>query len=204
MATGYTYKIGEGVSFNDFVMTCARAMGACVMMRDDSPDAPIPDKFEPSTHHAERLQESVDRLCEVNEIDHTHAWSQSLKNHKAEIQHAQKEIKKNQELKVKYEAMLAKVQAWEPPSSDHVEFKNFMIQQITDSIKWDCGDTFHQKRLARKPLSGKKYKQIMLDTAVNDIIYHNKENKAEIQRAEERTRWVNQLRDSLKTERVGC
>ena len=27
MATGYTCKIGEGVSFNDFVMTCARAMG---------------------------------------------------------------------------------------------------------------------------------------------------------------------------------
>ena len=34
MPTGYTYKIGEGASFKEFVMACARAFGACVEMRD--------------------------------------------------------------------------------------------------------------------------------------------------------------------------
>jgi hypothetical protein len=35
MPTGYTAAIGEGIEFDKFVMQCARAMGACVMMRDE-------------------------------------------------------------------------------------------------------------------------------------------------------------------------
>ena len=47
MPTGYTAPIKDGISFNDFMWGCARAFGALIMMRDDPPGTPIPERFEP-------------------------------------------------------------------------------------------------------------------------------------------------------------
>lgn len=38
----------------------------------------------------------------------------------------------------RYEAMLAAVEAWEPPSEGHREFKGFMRDQLLSSIQFDC------------------------------------------------------------------
>jgi hypothetical protein len=35
MPTGYTDKIKDGISFEEFVLSCARQFGACISMRDD-------------------------------------------------------------------------------------------------------------------------------------------------------------------------
>ena len=69
MPTGYTAKLMEnGQSFQEFVMFCARAMGVCVMMRDDSLDKPIPEKFEPSDYELKEMAKArteLDRLLSM-------------------------------------------------------------------------------------------------------------------------------------------
>ena len=50
MPIGYTSKLHDGDQpFNEFIMSCARAFGALVTMRDDPNDAPIPE-FEVSEY----------------------------------------------------------------------------------------------------------------------------------------------------------
>jgi hypothetical protein len=172
-------------------------MGACITMRDDSLDTPIPVKFEPSDYHLKALQDAVDALCEQDKMTTEEAWNESRRKCRATIRKGIEGMKKQQELRKKYEDMLAQVNAWVPPSPDHVEFKKFMIQQITSSIEWDCNGDYYLRESVAKPLSGKKYLREMKERAVRDIVYHNEENKKEIERAADRTRWVNQLRDSL-------
>lgn len=197
MATGLTCKIKDDISFEEFAMTCARSMGACITMRDDPMDAPIP-KFEPSTHHVEALQSAIDVLCDVEKMPLSVAWNQSRKEYRAHEKYLLERIKEAQELRAKYEAMLVKVQAWEPPSPDHVEFKQFMIQQITDSIKFDCIEDYYIRQLGSRPQSPKKYLNDIREKAISDIIYHNNENKNEIQRVNKRNQWICQLHNSLK------
>ncbi len=60
MPTGYTHLIEEGCNLEEFVWACARAFGACVMMRDDSVDKPVPEKFEPS----DSVTDDWPALCE--------------------------------------------------------------------------------------------------------------------------------------------
>jgi len=49
----------------------------------------------------------------------------------------------------RYEAMLAKVRAWTPPSEDHRGLRSFMESQLVDSIKFDFGSEPYQQKLPR-------------------------------------------------------
>ena len=59
MPTGYTAAIAKDITFNDFVMQCAKAM--LIMMRDEPANAPIPERFEPGSHY-------VNKITEANEL----------------------------------------------------------------------------------------------------------------------------------------
>ena len=68
MPTGYTDAIKDGITFQQFAMNCARAFGACVTMRDDPSDKPIPERFEPSAWHKERLGDAYAALSELDKM----------------------------------------------------------------------------------------------------------------------------------------
>src|SRR4051812_11552416 len=130
MPTGYTYAIEKGCTFEEFVWGCARGMGACVMMREDPLDKPIPDAFEPGSFYRERLEEEKKKLAEIEALtdqditDRMVAENAEIRarNEKCRLEHA--------DLGQKYEAMREKVAGWEPPSTDHTGLKQFMLQQI--------------------------------------------------------------------------
>ena len=71
MPTGYTHPVQEGkiTELRDFALNCARAFGACVTMRDDPSDTPIPGKFEPSDYHIKALKEAKEDLLVVRGLD---------------------------------------------------------------------------------------------------------------------------------------
>ena len=62
MATGYTHSIKNDITFEQFALLCARAFGACIEMRDDPTDKPIPKKFKVDSYHAKELKEAKTKL----------------------------------------------------------------------------------------------------------------------------------------------
>ena len=135
MPTGYTAAIADDITFDDFVMRCARGMGALVMMRDEPADAPIPERFEPSDYHLKRIAEasaSLIRLAGMTEAETEQAASDA---HETAVAEQAEAIHRKDMLYEKYNAMLAKVKAWKPPSDDHEGFKKFMVEQITGSTE---------------------------------------------------------------------
>jgi len=78
-------------------------------------------------------------------------------------------VKKNNLVRKRYEDMLSKVRKWKPPTPDHVDLKKFMIQQLEDSIEFDCFIPEMPQRL-----SGEEYKEQQIKKALDDIDYHEK------------------------------
>lgn len=196
MPTGYTSKLyeGEPQTFPEFALSCARAFGALITMRDDAMDAPIPDEFQPSSYHQERLAEAEARLVELERLDIRECAARSL----AEYEQAQKarddSAQKKAELKARYEAMLRDVQAWRPPTPEHIEMKKFMAQQLTESIDFDCSMDFWPEV---EHLSPEVWRERKIGKARDDIAYHGQHHREEVERAESRTAWVQALRASL-------
>lgn len=198
MPTGYTAAIGEGATFKDFILGCARNFGACIEMRDEPADAPIPDSFPPSDYHTRKLDEANALLAKLKAMPCNECEREAVAEYKREVQYHNDAIAKEDDLRVKYVAMLNQVDAWQPPSPDHVGLKDFMSKQIADSIDFDCNTGYHKKELKKLSLmSGSEWRQSAIDKALLDISYHSKAQQEENERAASRTKWIRQLRDSI-------
>lgn len=196
MPTGYTAKLmDEGESFPAFVMSCARAFGALVTMRDDPSDTPIPETFEPSDYHAKAIQEAREKHARLRTMqeDQRVSYANSLRT--AAISSATGYHLKGAEENKRLEAMEAQVRAWEPPTDDHKGLRDFMLEQIKIS-KNDLSYSINRvTEVQDKTLES--YFIEDLSGALRSIAYHEKEQAKEVERAKGRTDWVRQLRASL-------
>lgn len=197
MTTGYTAKlVDSGQTFEEFVLTCARAFGACIEMRDESLDTPIPEKFQPNKYHANALAESEEHLARL--IKMTNAERIALgETHKIKaVNDAKASLVRITDENKRIDNMAAQVKKWAPPTPDHIELKEFMIQQLTTSRH---DDAWSKKQLAeakkQKPVH---YFNTDLSSAEWSIEYHKKHLQKDEARATDRTEWIQQLRKSLK------
>jgi hypothetical protein len=196
MPTGYTSQITDEMPFNEFAMICARGMGALIMMRDEPFDAPIPERFEPSNYHSVKQVEAEAAIAKLTSLSVEEAENEAQRVYGQEEEQHRQTIEKKNTARSRYERMLAKVQSWTPPTPDHEEFKRFMIDQITGSIDFDCDNSYYIKN-APKRLSGEQWKEEAINKARKDFSYHGKQHREEIERTEERNKWLKALRESL-------
>lgn len=200
MPSGYTADIADGTikDFPVFAMRCARAFGALIEMRDDPMDTPIPEtlkRFDSDSRYHEKLREArdeLDRLRTMSPIqialDCDAAYEKEMKSWDENC------AERNQKL-ARYEAMLNMVYTWMPPSEDHVKMKEFMIEQITQSIDWDC--KIHMDWMP-KLMSPSEWHAHVIDRAIWDVNYYEEQLEKELQSKNDSNLWLSQLRDSLK------
>lgn len=139
MATGYTYPVknGEITELNEFVLSCARAMGPFIMQRDD-PHSDLPKKIEERSYAQQSLDEYTAQRNEwINLTDD--------QRYDLYVEYAKETVKSNAEtmreaavVRERYENMLAQVRAWRVTDEVLEPLRNFMIQQLEDSLEWDA------------------------------------------------------------------
>jgi len=198
MTTGYTMMLeDENVDFNAFIMSCAKAFGACVTMRDEPHDKEIPEKFEPSDHHSKALAKTNFELVaflDLPEEDRVTIWND-------EHDRARKMREETLEGKVKlhrnYSNMLEKVLAWTPPTGDHKGLKDFMIEQIQTSIDHDCDIKYYDKNPVVQ-MNFTEWVEMKKECLEDSIKYHIEHGKKEIDSFNKKNEWIKDLRNSLK------
>jgi hypothetical protein len=194
MPTGYTAEIHKGITFKQFVMTCARAMGALVMMRDEPSNAEIPAAFEPSTYHTEQLPRLRDKLGNLRVMTVSEAQAAAADDYAKELESHETRARERADLRVKYTAMLDEVNGWKPPTTEHENFKTFMQEQLTSSIDFDCCSKYDP---APEQISAQKWLERELQSTLQAIEYHEKGHAEEVERTQKRNDWLSALRESL-------
>lgn len=170
MPTGYTSELHDGEqTFTDFVLTCARGMGALITMRDEPMDAPIPDEFTPSMRYYLDSKASAEaRLEALRAMTPEDIFRANQNDRAAVLAERAKEAVKRHDMRKRYEAMVAQVEAWEPPTEDHVGLKKFMLEQLHESIRFDCGDVSWPPMPAEDPA---EWFEAEIAQAERDIAY---------------------------------
>lgn len=198
MPSGYTQIVAENdnVSFKDFALRCARNFGALVTMRDVRLDAPIPERFEPSDFYKNIYEEAKAKYDDFlanppseEEIDKKYAEYVAKEKKNEEDERKSRAIQRK-----RYEAMLAKVRKWEPPTSEHENLKEFMIRQLEESIDWDCRE-YNVRVLSRE---GWIKVCLSVDVFKRRMDSYFEDWQAEVAKTEERNRWLKDLRESLE------
>jgi hypothetical protein len=110
-------------------------------------------------------------------------------------------LAKEQDILQKYTDMLRQVEAYKAPTLDHEGYKDFMLQQLRDSIEHDCNSSYLQKEkvnLESNKTTGKEWKAMKIASVLDSIKYYEREWKKELQRSKDRTKWIKALKRSLK------
>lgn len=195
MPTSYTAPVGDGkLNFNQFVWRCARGMGALFSMRDDSLDAKIPEKISTSSYHQDAIDAALKRRAELDDLPWEEVVAALHTSYDEAIKRRAEAEAERLKTKANYEKMLAEVNAWVPPTQDHEGLKRFMIEQLQDSIKWDCSpSSWPEPQLT----SAKEWLEEQYASIADDIAYHKRELARETDAVAAVNQWLADLRSSV-------
>jgi hypothetical protein len=195
MPTGYTAIIEDRAdcTFEDYVWRCARAFGAFVLMRDEALDAPIPKAFEPSDYHVKELAKATRRLAGLRAMPIEQADALAKEEYAQAVREHAKDSEQQKLKLARYDAILAKVKAWDPPTPQHQELKKFMEQQIDVSTEFDRQYVRPEPEL----LTGAQWLEKEIKSAQWSFDYHTKEDAEERERTAGRNGWVKALAASV-------
>lgn len=197
MSTGYTATlVEEGQSFKDFVMTCARAFGPMIEMRDLPLDAPIPESFgEESSYHKEGLTEAQEELKRLQRMSNPEREAYGTAHQNDAIASYESAIEKVTAQYQRVEEMEQRVNAWNPPAA-YSGLKEFMLSQL--SMSKDSPNSLIRMLNETRESKPMDYWNASVECALRDISYHKQELAGSKKNAETSTKWVRNLQQLLK------
>lgn len=202
MPTGYTAPIYEGekyFTFEKFAMRCARYFGACISMREEPLDAEIDlDKhFQPSDYYKDALQTAEKAYQDF--LDNPPTEEQLGREYDEITEKNRKEFLEKkadyEQMMGRYRDMLRATKQWIPPTPEHNNLKDFMVQQLEDSLKFDCRLTTPHIVETREEYI--KY-YMSSERFTEEIDYCRSQYEKEVMMCNERKKWIMDLMDSLK------
>jgi hypothetical protein len=206
MPTGYTAPVGDGkmTEFADYALNCARAFGALIMLRDSDQSLEATKRYiaaeaynhaAEDSYHVRSLATAKTKVASLKAMtdEEIMAAAQAARDERlaANEQYRQEKALTQQ----RYEAMIAKVEGWEPPTEDHGKFKEFMLSQLTESISFDCGD--FDWPAPELPATPAIWRAQQLAQTYQEIARAELSIAEEQARNEERRSWVTNLVESL-------
>jgi hypothetical protein len=191
MSTGYTCYIEDGriSTLRDYALICARAFGACVMLRDEAfVPGVVPNVSENSTYHQERLDEAILDMRKIDELNREQIIEMAFDEYRTELLEWNASLEKHYALQKKYDDMYAQVLAWAVPI-EYTKLKEFMLQQIDTSRDDDKYILAREPKLAEPD----EWLAAKVRSIRWNIEYHTKELADEKRRNGGRVDWINGL-----------
>jgi hypothetical protein len=202
MPTGYTAGIIDGTTktFEDFAKDCMRAFGTTIHMRDEDMGIEYQKRI-PGDYHKKEIKKakSILKNKKSNEVIIQERRVDLLKSKSYHEEALDKCIAGQ----IKLNEFLIKAESFTPPTSEHVGIKDFMIDQIKQTISFDNNADYHKEELAKinlelENMDPDKIRQNLERVANKDLIYHSEELKKEVKRCNESNKWVEDFLNSLK------
>ncbi len=176
-------------------MLCARAMGACVMMRDNDLSDKIPEKFEPCDYHKKRIEDAKKLIGTLEVMNASEIVRYGEAKKVKAIVDCEGYLAKQEAENKRIEDMVKAVTEWTPPTPDHNGLKEFMLEQLEISRNESAWAKNSLDEAKRKPAVA--FFSEDFEAARRDIKYNEENHAAEVKRAAARTEWVKQLRASI-------
>jgi hypothetical protein len=169
------------------------------MQRDDrsGPELAVDVVEDYYTNAVSRAKEELQRVSLLTDEQISEAREKEIADAKAAQVRFSTE---KSSLRDAYESMLAKVQSWKPPTSEHDGLRDFMCEQIIQSIRFDCGEIsrFHSDRaefIAKQ--SPSEWHAEKIEQAARRLADAEKSLREEIERTASRNEWKRQLCESI-------
>lgn len=196
MPSGYTSIVVDGdVTFKAFAERCVRAMGVFYHLRDSPMDTPLPDKAPLSLYHKEALVNAQLELSKLEEMNPAEQELEIQQDYDRAHTSWQESRARTEIVRARVERMLAEVEAWTPPTSEHVGLKAFMREQLQETLQYDGSGSSWPEPVRQ---TVEQWVEERRQRALRDIEYHSKKWALDQSNAEANTAWIRAFKASLR------
>lgn len=205
MPTGYTAGVVDGTirTFNDFAKNCMRAFGATIHMRDEPMDNEYKRRI-PDDYYLKRLGEAKKNIEEFETLSDEHFINIKHTKIKDDIKYYSKKLSDVKEARQRLDKLLAETEEWNPPTEGHTAFKDFMVQQLKETIKHDGDISYYEEQLnecykkLESPIDLSVVKKDLMESYEYDLESSQKSFNEEIERCNSSNEWVDVLLKSIE------
>lgn len=200
MPTGYTADVADGTitTLKDFAESCLRGMGVCVMMRDEPSNVPVPESFQVSTYHVDKMACYKQQLVDfVTTPEHKlrEYYAEEVTRKTAELAIR---VKQNDDTYNRYSDMIDLVYMLNPENApnglDLDGFKDFMLDQLKSSIQVDIPVKKVERELPAYMAQYHTWYVNELSSIAGNIKYHSENHIKDIKATSERNEWLKAAR----------
>lgn len=197
MPTSYTANIYENKpeTFESFLLKCARQFGANIRMRDESFDTEIPEYKPETKYHEESLERAKESLVKLKAMSREEIEVLLEESYQNSLADYHRSAKNKQDMRARYEDMIQKIEDWVPPTEDHVNLKQFALEQLRGSLAFDCG----HMPIEPTKTSIDEYISSRIEHYEHNVVYHTEQIQKEIESTDKSNAWNKALVDSLKS-----
>lgn len=197
MPTGYTAILDDrpDVTLREFVLRCARGMGAMILQRDEDLSVP-PRAPELTSYHLTTLKKHKAELAEVEGLSDEECDKRASDEYNDRRREREKGLVEERRIARAYERMRMMVRLWRPPTPDHKGLKDFMLEQLD---RGQGGPYWEDLQIEKK--TGKEWRKERTDRLLHQIQYAAEGAARDQQHHEETVEWLKQLYASLEEEK---
>ncbi len=199
MPTGYTATLCEKPqTFREFLFTCARAMGACIALRDEPLSSDLPDDVGFSPYHVTALEKANAEVLRLSEMTTDERLAFGRNGLVDQINQRESSIAETRATRERIANMIAEVTKWTPPTKDHTGLQTFMLDQLRQTLDFDGDCSYSERELEhlklKRPLD---VWEEALAEARRSVEYHREHMAQDDERNRARNEWVQQLKASV-------
>lgn len=182
---------GEVTTGKEFLMLCAGAFG----YQTDSKNA---QTLVPDEYHKRRIQACKDRIEHYLSMTPEEAAELSESNWQSMRASCKRQIRWAKDAEEKYAPILEEIRRWVPPVDELEELKEFAIKQIT-TVSGDFANVrVCEEMLAVPNPTPEQWIKAQIEAEEEELSYHIRSWREEVDRTDRRNRWISDLRKSLE------
>lgn len=201
MPNGYTAPVMDGsiTDLDGYVLTCARAFMPLILLRDSDQSLDATKRFlhEDAYLEGDYAQKQLDRaratIAELTAMSDDEVLAAATAEAESVMEANQQSVAEAETVCRRYEAMLAKVEEWDPPTIEHEPLKTFMEEQLRHSMLQDA-------RAFERPVPsvGPEWRDKQLASLHSTVAHYEEQVRVQAERNEKRKQWVEDLLASLE------
>jgi hypothetical protein len=188
---------GKVTDLKDFAAECARGFGAFVHLRDSTgPTLTYPEKPSEDSSYATWLRESEAEQARWEALDEDARRREWEKYRAEKLKSLRESLESHAVTRARYLDMLAQVQSVNVPE-ELDNFKQFMIDQLNQSIEFDCGKDDSSSLSYHQPMPFDEWVAWNNEHLPDRIERYRDQLADEQRRYEERVEYINLMRDTF-------
>lgn len=199
MPSSSTHELceGEEISVSTYILRNARSFGALHHMFGESINTPIKKQEFTDSRYEDGIKKAKESIIKFENMPVKEIEDTINASYDATVEYNKETYDKKLKVSNRIKEMIEKVEAWIPPTSEHINLKEASLSHLKEVLEIECGGMDRYLEPVVKE-TVEEYRELRISILEEDIKRYHDNRQREKSRIEGSSAWIDALEKSLE------